>query len=151
MGIDVKEGAPHVLGEGEVLLPFARVEVVIEDAADAARLVAVRQEEILVAPFPELLIVGHLVGVAGALHGGMEIDRVGVVLHPQAVQHRGEVSAAAEPCLGGHDEAGVHVDSWNEGVPGVDDQRDAGGPEARVFLGPGNLAPELRREFAVHG
>ena len=33
----------------------------------------------------------------------------------------------------------------------VGDQRDAGGPEARVFLGARNLPAELRRELAVDG
>src|SRR6185295_8941732 len=48
--------APDGLGEGEVLFPVAAVDIVVEDAAGAARLVAVWQEEILVAPFLELHI-----------------------------------------------------------------------------------------------
>ena len=31
------------------------------------------------------------------------------------------------------------------------DQRDAGGPEARIVVGAGNLLAEFRRELAVHG
>ena len=37
------------------------------------------------------------------------------------------------------------------GIPGVDDQRNARRPEARVALGAGNLRGEFRREGAVHG
>src|SRR5690606_5308853 len=50
LGIDIAKRPADVLGEGEVLFPVA-FQPVIEDAADAARLVAVRQEEILIAPF----------------------------------------------------------------------------------------------------
>src|SRR5690606_4924671 len=49
-----EEGAADILHEGEVGVPAALLgrafQPVEEDAADAARLVAVRQEEILVAP-----------------------------------------------------------------------------------------------------
>ena len=48
--IDVEEGLAHVAGEGEVARRSRRCVVVVEDAADAARLVPVRQEEVLVAP-----------------------------------------------------------------------------------------------------
>ena len=37
------------------------------------------------------------------------------------------------------------------GFHGMGDQRDAGGPEARVLLGAGHLLAELGRELAVHG
>ena len=37
------------------------------------------------------------------------------------------------------------------GVPRMGDDRDAAGPEARILVGAGNLATELRREGAVHG
>src|SRR5215218_4911580 len=50
-GIDFQEGAADVLGKGEVGVPVARIMPVIEDAADAARLIAMRQVKIFVAPF----------------------------------------------------------------------------------------------------
>ena len=49
-GIDAQEGAADVLREGEGLVPVG-FQIIVEDAADAARLVAVLEEEILVAPF----------------------------------------------------------------------------------------------------
>ena len=54
MLVDDQEGAGDILDEAEIGIPAARLVgrmlPVEEDAADAARLVAVRQEEILVAP-----------------------------------------------------------------------------------------------------
>ena len=55
--IDVEEGLADVAREGEVAREVAAVEIVVEDAADAARLAAVRQEEIVVAPFLEARVV----------------------------------------------------------------------------------------------
>src|SRR6187551_4039699 len=49
--IDPQEGAADVLREGEVGVPVAGIMPVVEDAADAARFLAMRQVEILVAPF----------------------------------------------------------------------------------------------------
>ena len=65
--------------------------------------------------------------------------------------HRREVGAAAEPRLGGDDEAGVHVHRRHLGRAHVRHQRDARGMEARVLVGAGNLLAELRAELAVHG
>src|SRR5262249_32202289 len=56
--IDAQEGAADALREGEVSLPVSRVEIVVEDAADAAHLLAVGQIEILVAPGLEAGIAG---------------------------------------------------------------------------------------------
>src|SRR5213592_5117571 len=50
-GIDFQEGAADVLREGEVGVPVAGIVPVVENAADAARLLAMRQIEIFVAPF----------------------------------------------------------------------------------------------------
>src|SRR3546814_15645406 len=62
--VDVEECLSDVAGEGEVGLEAA-VEIVVEDAADAARLVAVLQEEILVAPRLEARVVVGVMGIAG--------------------------------------------------------------------------------------
>ena len=73
----MEEGAADVLGEGEILPDVSGVDVVVEDAAEAAGFVAVGQEEVLVAP----LLVGRVVAgpgaavgvaVAGVLVGGVE-------------------------------------------------------------------------------
>ena len=53
--------------------------------------------------------------------------------------------------LRGDDEARVHVHRRHVRIPQVRDQRDAGGPEARVLLGAGDFLAEFRRELAVHG
>src|SRR5258708_39111684 len=50
-GIDLQERAADVLREGEVGLPIARFVPVVENAADAAGLLAVRKIKIFVAPF----------------------------------------------------------------------------------------------------
>src|SRR5690349_5393154 len=81
IGIDLQEGAADILREGEVGVPVAAVVPVVEDAADAARLFAVRQIEILVAPLLVLVVIGNAVRlVAGVLHRGMEGDGVGILL-----------------------------------------------------------------------
>ena len=77
--------------------------------------------------------------------------RVGIVLRAAAVEHRRQVGAAAEPGLGGHDEARVHVHGRHMRVVRMRDQRNARGPEARVVVGAGNFLAEFRRELAVHG
>src|ERR1700730_10741516 len=69
-GIDGEERLAHLLGEGEVALPVAAVDIVVEDTADAARLVAVLQKEILVAPLLEAGIVGRVMGIAGGFESG---------------------------------------------------------------------------------
>ena len=38
--IDAEEGAADFLGEGEMAVPVAAVEIIVENAADAARLAA---------------------------------------------------------------------------------------------------------------
>ena len=91
------------------------------------------------------------VRVAGGLHGGVEGDRVGVVLGAPAREHRGQVGAAAEPGLRRHDEARVHVHRRHVRVVHVGDERNAGGEEARIVGGAGNVLAEFRREFAEHG
>ncbi len=74
----------------------------------------------------------------------------GILLRPAPVEHRRQVGAAAEPGLRRHDEAGVHVDGRDVRVPRMGDERDAGGPEARILVRAGDLAAELGRELAVH-
>ena len=53
-GIDLQERQADIAGEGEIGVGVAGEVVVEEDAAGAARLVAVRQEEVAVAPRLEL-------------------------------------------------------------------------------------------------
>ena len=113
--------------------------MVEEDAAGAARLVAVRQEEVAVAPGLELRIVAGVVAVAGGLERGMEIGRV---LHRFRClgPHRRQVAAAAEPALGGDQHPRVEVRRRHARALHVRDQADAARPEPRILLGAGDLA-----------
>src|SRR3546814_3071645 len=54
-------------GESEIGFPVARRMTVEEDSADAAGLVPVRQEEVIVAPGLEARVVGGIETVAGRL------------------------------------------------------------------------------------
>jgi len=58
LGIDAEKGTADLLREVEVCLPIAGVEIVVEDAADAAHFAAMRQIEIFVAPGLEAGVVG---------------------------------------------------------------------------------------------
>ena len=77
--------------------------------------------------------------------------RVGIVLRAALVEHRRQIGAAAEPGFAGDDEARVHVHRRHMRILRMRDQRNAGGPEARILGGAGNLLAEFRREFAMHG
>ncbi len=133
LGIDLAEGPAHVLGEGEIGLPVAAVEIVVEDAAHAAHLLAVLQKEIVVAPAFEFLVGRHgCVRGARLLHRRMKRDRVGIVLRAPSVQQRSEIGAAAEPGLARHHEARVHVHGRHVRIVQVCDERDAGSPEAWI-------------------
>src|SRR3546814_14708729 len=74
------------------IFPVAAVEVVVENAADAACLAAVGNEEVLVAPLLEARVEVGGVAVAGVLQGGVEVRRVLL-----ARIHRIEIGAASEP------------------------------------------------------
>ena len=77
--------------------------------------------------------------------------RVGVVLRAAAVEHRRQIGAAAEPGLAGDDMTGVHVYGRHVRILRMRNQRNAGGPEARIVRGAGDFLAEFRRELAVHG
>ena len=136
-----KEGLLGVLRGGGGGLEEGGVEVVEEDAADAAGLAAVGQVEVLVAPGLELGVVGGVVAVAGVLDGLVEVlDVLGEEVAG------GQVGAAAEPPVlvavdgvlgvGGLEVAVVEVDGGGHGVVRVQDEGEAGGEEAeRVDVG----------------
>ena len=110
---DVEEGLADILGEGEVSCVVAAVMVIIKDTATAARLVAMGQEKILVAPSLILGVPSRIMLVAGPLIGRMESDGVFEALVALIGQKRGQVAAAAKPALARADEAGVHMDGGN--------------------------------------
>src|SRR5476651_59405 len=143
--IGLEERLADVAREGEVLVEVV-LEIIIEDAADAARFVPVREIEVFVAPFLEARIVAGVVRVARPLEGVMEGARVFLVRH-----HGREIAAAAEPRFRGDDEARIHVHRGHFRRAQVCHQRDARGMEARVLIGAGNLLAKLGAEFAEHG
>ena len=149
--IDIEKGTAHVLREGEVFFPVAGIQIVVENAAGATRFVAVGQEKIFVAPFFEARIVVRVMSIAGGLVGGVKFDRVGMIVAPLPIEHRRQVAAAAEPALCRADLPRVHVDGGHARVVHMRDQRNAGGPEARVVLRAVHLLAELFRERAMHG
>src|SRR5690606_30271336 len=146
-GEHVEERFADVLREYEVAFPLRLVgalHVVVEDPADAARNVAVRDEEVLVGPLAEALVVGGVVRHAGGAEAGVEsfgIFGVG--------DRRVEVGAAAEPCLAGGQETRVHVNRGHVRVCHVRDQADAGCGEAGIVLGTVHSARELGRESTL--
>ena len=108
--------------------------VVEEDAAGAARLVAMRQEEVAVAPGLERGIVTRVVPVAGGLERGVEVGRVLRRLR-RFGPHRRQVAAAAEPAFGGDQHPRVEMRRRHARAAHMRDQADAAGPEPRVLLG----------------
>src|SRR3569623_925720 len=150
-GIDRQEGAADLLREGEGRVPVA-LEIIVEDAADAAHLVAVLEEEVLIAP-RLVFVVGRerTVRVARGLHRRVKRDRIRIRLRPTAVEHRREIGAAAEPGLRRDDEARVHVHGGHVRIMQMCDQRDARGPETWILGRARDLPAELRRELAEYG
>src|SRR5689334_8482067 len=148
--IDAQESAADILREGESLIPIG-FQIVVEDAADSARLIAVLEEKIFVAPFAVLVVRRDFgMGVACGLHCGMESDAVRIGVNAALVQHGREIGSPAEPSLGSHDEPCVHVDCRHARIVRMRDQRNPGGPESWVFLGARYFLAEFPRKFAVH-
>lgn len=128
-----QEGSEAILDEGEELLLvfLCFVEVVEEDAADAAGFAAVLVVEVFVTPFFEARVVGFVVLVAGVFDGVVEENGVFIV------EVRGcEVAAAAvPPCgcvavvVGGFEVAVVEVHGGRVGVVRVQHHGETGGKE----------------------
>src|SRR5262245_8129785 len=91
---DRKHRKTHVARKGEVLFPIV-LEIIVEDAAYAPRLVAVLDEEVFVAPFREAVVVIGAMRVAGALQLRMKAYRIGMVAPALLTQHRCEIRPAA--------------------------------------------------------
>jgi hypothetical protein len=66
----------HAPEEGEAALEAPLVEIVEENPADAARLVAMAEEEVFVAPLLEPRIDLRAEGLADLAGGAVEVDRV---------------------------------------------------------------------------
>src|SRR5882672_1206765 len=126
-----QEVIPHAAHQSEARIEAAVVQVVEKDAADAARLAAVLEKEVFVAPALEAGIEIRPEGFERAPALRVEVPRV---LLESVVG--GEVHAAAEPPhriafrFGGDEKAHVHVDGRHEGVARVQHQRHAHSLEA---------------------
>src|SRR5262245_18471266 len=114
-----QEGVADRAREAEGKIEVALSEVVEEDAADAARLIAVLEVKVAVAPRLEARVVIRAEGLECLLAAAMEVARVLL----EAVI-RGEIHAAAEPpgVLRG-EKAHVEVNGWAVGVARMQDQR----------------------------
>ena len=146
-----RNASPDVAGEGEIRRRVAGEMVVEEDAAGAARLVAVRQEEVAVAP--RLERPDSRPGRAGrrrrwnaawksaaSASASGASSRIGVRSPPPPNQPLVVTSMRVLKCAAG-----------TRGLLHVRDQADAAGPEARILRRAGDLRAELRAELAPHG
>src|ERR1700733_8277558 len=127
------------------------VEIIEKDAADPARLLAMLEIEVLIAPGFVTLGVGDAwMALTSPAHGGVKGDGVRIIRLAALIEHWRQIRAAAEPCLGRAHEPRIHMYSRHMRAPGMSDHRDTGGPEARVRVGAGNLGSEFRWKGGVN-
>src|SRR5690606_17083426 len=113
------------------------LELVEEDAPDAARLPAVTEPEVFIASALEARIPARVVIVAHALEDAVKMNRV---LLEKII--RREVGAAAEPgAIALLDVAEVGVRRWHHRAARMEDERDARREELAAFAG------KVRREL----
>jgi hypothetical protein len=125
----------------------AAIQIIVENAADAAGLAPVRDEEVTVAPFLVFLIGTRWMAVTTSLQRRMEVSGILFIR-----KHRVQIRAAAKPALGCYNHACVHVDGRDKGRLHMRHQRNAAGPELPViFGGARDLLAEIVAELAEHG
>src|SRR6185437_10578475 len=144
--IDAEKRLADIAGEGEIARPIAAVEIVEENSAHAARLVAVLQKEIFVAPGFEARVIGGIVLVACGFERRMELLRI----RRDRIDRR-QVGAAAEPGFRRDEMPRVHVHRRHQRRARMNDERDAARPKARIAFGAGNLAAKFGTELAPDG
>src|SRR5689334_6272005 len=115
-----------------MLVIGAGLMMIVENAANAARFIAMRQPEILVAPFFVSRIEIWPVFVAGGFHRGAEVARILKVPIALISLRWIEVAAAAEPAFRRHDMARVHMRGGAVRIAQMRDQRNAGSPKSRI-------------------
>ena len=74
--VNIEEGFAHRLREGEIFFPVAGIDIIIKNPADAARLIPVFQEKILIAPFFVFGIIFRIKQVTGGFESGMKFRRI---------------------------------------------------------------------------
>src|SRR5215472_2753243 len=141
-----EEGLADRAQKGEVAFPVAAVEIIEKDPAGAARLPAMLDKEVVVAPRLEAVVARLVIGRARARQ-----RRVKLRGRSSVRVNRGEVGAAAEPTLRGDDMACVHMHRRHQRRVHVRDERNTARPEARVICGPRDILAKLGGELAVDG
>ena len=118
-----------------------------KDPAHPAAHLAVRNVEILLRPLGIPLVIVGAVRIAGRLHRRVKVGRI-----LRIGDRRIEVGPAAEPCLGGSEEAGVHVHCGHMRVRHMRDKADACRNEpGRVGAGTVDRACKFLGEATANG
>src|SRR5437870_2869973 len=140
-----QERLAHIANERPALLA---AEIVEEDAAHAPLAAAVADEEVFLRPAREAVVEAGTVRVADLLQHAMEVSRV-----LDELPAGREIRAAAEPGdVARFQVTHVHVHDRDEGVAGVEDERDPGGEEGLAGeLGGGRRANSELRVVVVLG
>src|SRR3954447_7744330 len=87
-----QERAANILSEGEVSLPIATIQVIVEDAADAPWLAAMLKDKVFIAPGLESLVTTSVMAITSLPQLGMKIACRRLV-----GEHRRQVRAASKP------------------------------------------------------
>jgi len=109
-GIGFEEMPSDILCKGKICIPVTTIMAVIENPANAARLIAMFQMKIFVAPVFISVVIRHIMCVAGRFHTCVKSNSIRAVLGAVYGLGWGQIPAAAKPILGRHDIARVHMD-----------------------------------------
>ena len=142
---DIEKGDANVARKREIVLPILRLKIVIKNATNAARLISVRNKEVLVAPFGKSRIVACIMFIAGRLQCRVELSLFIVV----GINRR-QIRSATKPLLRCGDVPCVHMYCWNEWRLHVGNERNATGPKLAIIGSAGNLLSVLLRKCAVY-
>src|SRR6185312_4272803 len=141
--IGLEERVTRVAHEGEVARGIA-LQLIEEDAAHAARLAAVREVEVFVAPLFVARVVRGVVAIADRLPRAMEV--LDVFAHRVVGR---EIGAAAEPQRAAALEAAeVGVNRRHARALRMEHERDAGGEEGHAVAG--QRGREVGAQLTVH-
>ena len=135
-----QKGVADSAGKGEIGLPIAGVQIVIEDPANPARPVAVRDEEVFIGPCLEFPVIIRGMGIAGRaqrlveMRGVLGVFQTGVQIG----------SAAEPPGVGGPEHPCVQMHRRAMRVDHMGDKADPACPEARIAVHPRHPARRHR-------
>ena len=63
--VDIKERQPDITGKGKFTLIISGIEVIIENPANAPRLIPMLEMEIVISPFLVFRVIRRIMGIAG--------------------------------------------------------------------------------------